>query len=65
MYAPRYDPVFLSRFFHLALSLTSLFVSAARDRAGFRRRRRTENLPRANARDKGTTDDGFLSTELR
>lgn len=33
IYVPRYDPVFLSRFSHLALSLTSLFVSAARDRA--------------------------------
>lgn len=32
IYVPRYDPVFLSRFSHLAPSLTSLFVSAARDR---------------------------------
>lgn len=56
-------PVFLSRFSHLALSLTSLFVSAGRDRAAFRHR--TENLQKRKRATKGPPMTGFLSAEVK
>jgi hypothetical protein len=54
-----------ARFSRLALSLTSLFVSAARSSRVSPSSQLENSMKRK--RDKGTTDDGFLSTvaELR